>query len=357
MRSLAMLGTGALAALAAICSADVAPMTASGGSVLTSPGVVTTNVAMVEEIVSILVSSAGCRTTARFLLGNTGEATSLEVGFPSGYEGELGSFRARVDGREVGVADRAVAEVAKGLSKAIVRFWKVWPMAFAAGERHDVEVSYQTSRSVSRPVLSLNPELSPWFSGRERSEIEEALERRMVTYVLWTGALWNGPLRRCRIEVAFDGFGTDHVERAVPAGALVEQGRLGWEFRDFKPAGMVMMDYYPRMRSGEVAGYLSALVARHPEDAVLASQVAGHFFQLGKRDAGLAIYRRFVMRWDGRIPPLVFGRQDSETQQFEAAFQLAATLLEEYDRAGAREQARAIAPVIKTMAESLVGGL
>lgn len=252
---------------AGIALADIAPDPEYGQSL--SPRE-RTSVAMTKETVTVTLGKKGARVRAVFTLKNTGQATSLEVGFPdvaqasshgsddppgdfSGYK--LHDFAATVDGaavehgykwvrnqespREKAEIEAKIRELKENLEKAgdakarerIERDlnwqqrrleqwawygWLVWDMKFEAGQERRVEVSYGVPyRPPYRPTL---------------------LQEANFEYVLKTGALWKDPIGRALIEVKFaDGLTAKNFASASPSGYAESGEGLTWDLKDVEP--------------------------------------------------------------------------------------------------------------------------
>jgi hypothetical protein len=326
---------------------------------------------MVEEHVTIRVSPTATRARATFTLRNTGGATELEVGFPYQHDNELLGFAASVDGQTVSHHDSSPVADGRPSLKAsrLWMRWKLWRMGFAAGATHTVEVSYSGVPAPGSAPFALLPFQHPWLRGAAGEEVTRKLTPLAVDYVLWTGGLWKQPIGRCRIEVIFEGFRRDQVLRVVgPTPSAESPSGMSWDLEDFKPAADIHLEFLPYLARSEVVPFLESLQATHPDDPLLA-QTLGYEYQRDQlRRADL--FARFLRGWRLPISLRTVGDQAprSETedsriarvqaemlaaQRSYAVWQMAARALQDFDRLGRIDQARALVPVVCPIFEHL----
>ncbi|GEM_PF-3559207 len=197
---------------------DVAPNPLAGG---TSPHVHgdPTSVAMTWEKVEMVVTGDKVLVTAVFGLTNTGDAETLQVGFPTFRRYALRDFTAEVDGKSVPVTRN------KG--------WHLWSMDFADKEARTVKVRYW-----NEPVEDsrANQRLDE-IPCKDPEGFEETFRRFKAHYVLYTGAGWRGPIGTAEIAVRFEGMKADEALRAYSYGdeATLDEDGLTWKFRDLEP--------------------------------------------------------------------------------------------------------------------------
>ncbi|MEW5934627.1 MAG: hypothetical protein AB1816_13715, partial [Bacillota bacterium] len=92
--------------------------------------------------------------------------------------------------------------------------WAVWRMEFRPGTAVDLSVRYQELFGLESPGSPLR-----------------------FSYVLSTGAAWQGPIGRVRLEVATSGSVTkDDVLYALPEGYRLVDGKLVWDMRHVEPS-------------------------------------------------------------------------------------------------------------------------
>jgi hypothetical protein len=95
--------------------------------------------------------------------------------------------------------------------------WFVWSMTYAQGKSIPVHAAYQQ-------------QLDPGF----------LVGWTPASYVLRTGALWNGSIGRAAITMAFD---RGAVLSGEPAPQQQEEGKLTWTFEYFKPTQDINTTY------------------------------------------------------------------------------------------------------------------
>jgi hypothetical protein len=168
-------------------------------------------VRMVKERVAIVIHPDFADVACEFVLLNEGPATAVEMGFPDNSGGDVSGddtfefLRSWVDEVEVPMS---VSKPDRGDSE-IMRWWTK-RVEFAADSRRVVRVVYRGGiGSVSDGG-------------------------RFFTYLLWTGASWNGPIGRVHVQVTWADF-VPHFVSAHPEPTIRSDQSLTWIRFDAEP--------------------------------------------------------------------------------------------------------------------------
>lgn len=210
-------------------------------------------VQMVAEEVNIYLTSTKAHVQCFFTLQNQGGLDTIEVGFPRGWEGDLLEFKAR-DRNAPGLWPvRTMAEYpAYGeYSGEAIPWWKVFEVPFAeVGDTVVVENRYHTF-------------LLPW--GPSNRPLSGAEDLRF-TYILKTGALWQGAIRSARITVRLGNLPFDQITGISPEGYSREGNRLTWSYTDFEPTEDIKIDIMQDALYERTA-IARRILAREPDNA------------------------------------------------------------------------------------------
>jgi hypothetical protein len=211
-----------------VASADNAPMWES--PIGLTPGMPGTTVRMVDEEVDVQVhergSSATAAVTATFDMLNSGPDVQMLVGFPNfAYDGlppgseydPVAFSPAHITNFKAWTESETFAAGVRKVSTGQLRGsdWFVWSMKYPRGKVTSVHIAYEQ-------VLDTQQDAS-WY----RPSVH-------VSYVLRTGALWNGTIGKAHIVFsAPDGGG--FVGSSPSAAGAQSSDRIVWDFSDLKP--------------------------------------------------------------------------------------------------------------------------
>ncbi len=222
--------------LAAVSRADVGPSPEYGRNIAPREQ---TKVAMTAETVFIRLTPEKAFVRAVFHLENTGEATALEVGFPDAVvpgsssrdEGPqsvawlyVHDFVAKVDGQTVEHRPRFLQRKDSPFERPapgkenqwLFAGWLIWDMTFEHGQKHRVQVDY-------------------WVPYQARHEVS-LLGTRSFTYILRTGAPWQGAIGKATITVSCEnGLTRQRLSEIKPAGFTESKNGIRWVFADLEP--------------------------------------------------------------------------------------------------------------------------
>jgi hypothetical protein len=222
--------------LAAVSRADVGPNPEYGRNIAPREQ---TKVTMTAETVFIRLTPEKALVRAVFHLENTGEATALEVGFPDAVAPGSGSrekgpqsvawlyvhdFVAKVDGQTVEHRPRFLQRKDSPFEKPppgkenqwLFAGWLIWDMNFERGQKHRVQVDY-------------------WVPYQARHEVS-LLGAQSFTYILRTGAPWQGSIGKATITVSCENDLTrERLSEIRPAGCTEIKNGIRWVFKDLEP--------------------------------------------------------------------------------------------------------------------------
>jgi hypothetical protein len=205
-----------------VARADNAPMWESPQGL--APGGPNVTVRMADEQVDIKVVEQGGNplavVNATFDMANDGPAATMLTGFPnSAYSALVGSdydpvtfTPARITNFKAWTDSATFTPTSRQVTPSGQRFgsdWFVWNMSYPQGKTIAVHVAYQQQLDAGYTV--------DWSH---------------VSYVLRTGALWNGPIGKATISMASDAGALMSTD---PVPQQQEGGKLIWSFENFKP--------------------------------------------------------------------------------------------------------------------------
>ena len=202
--------------------ADNAPMWESPQGL--APGAPNVTVRMADEQVDIKVleqpGNPVAMVNATFDMTNDGPTATVLTGFPnSAYAALVGGdydpvtfTPARISDFKASTASATFAPKSQKVIPSGQSFgndWFVWSMVYPQGKTTAVHVSYQQ-------------QLEPGFN----------VSWSHVSYVLRTGALWNGSIGKATITMTSD---SGALLSTDPAPGQQDGGKLVWSFENFKP--------------------------------------------------------------------------------------------------------------------------
>ena len=200
---------------------DIAPPNAQGE---TMQPVNATNVQMVNETVHIDLCVENAIVKCNFTMMNLGENETLLVGFPVGlgweglgedsYTYPLEDFKAYVNSQPVETEMMYV----NGGSQ-----WMVWNMSFDEMAVKDVGVSYWVQLS---SYGNYGREKDYWF-----------------TYVLETGAAWDGVIEEANITIDLHDIEPDWITEIAPDGYIFEKNSITWSFTLIEPTENIYIKF------------------------------------------------------------------------------------------------------------------
>lgn len=210
-----------------------------GGTGGTVYAISNSDVEMEEEIIDITVMNGRSYVSCQFFFHNTGDGTSLLMGFPTGhrseepededYEGpedeyvtELNRFRTFIHGRKVPVEIKDGLKP-EGNNKDELYFpqWYTWKVTFAANERVKIVNKYWMTNTSS---LSYD-----W---------EE------INYILRSGATWRGTIGKVTVRMKFRGYNAAGIDfREMQPSYIKEDGTIVWEAENIEPQEDIRLYY------------------------------------------------------------------------------------------------------------------
>jgi len=185
-----------------------------------------TSVRMESERVIIDLYNDSSVVKCTFHMKNLGEQQKLQIGFPEmnfyhyrliSESETLNRFKVKENGKaiEFYLSDslKNNAELRRKIdSYQIIQDWYLWDGEFQKGESKTIEVQY------SLPFGML-------YSTNER----------FFTYLLSTGANWNGTIGKAEIIVNLKDIELDSLISQQPNKCLINNDQLKWTFTDFEP--------------------------------------------------------------------------------------------------------------------------
>jgi len=185
-----------------------------------------TSVRMESERVIIDLYNDSSVVKCTFHMKNLGEQQKLQIGFPEmnfyhyrliSESETLNRFKVKENGKaiEFYLSDslKNNAELRRKIdSYQIIQDWYLWDGEFQKGESKTIEVQY------SLPFGML-------YSTNER----------FFTYLLSTGANWNGTIGKAEIIVNLKDIELDSLISQQPNKCLINNDQLTWTFTDFEP--------------------------------------------------------------------------------------------------------------------------
>lgn len=222
--------------------ADVAPVRPVPGGMVVP--VESRDVTMLDEKVELFLGRAGYDVTVTYRFRNEGRAQVVEMGFPNREENPpemtlaaVKDFQALVGDRRLPVIRRA-GKTEKTDTRTVINFWECFSVPFAAGEVKTIVNTY-----------------------RQRYDVDYRQTRRLVEYVLVTGAYWKGTIGRIEVVATPRGLRWDDLEArtawdarggkqrfalsASPAGFTRAGEKLSLTLRDVKPTENVVLALPP----------------------------------------------------------------------------------------------------------------
>ena len=237
--------------------------------------------------------------TASFDMFNRGPTVSLITGFPKysgggyfvpgGFAGfdptQFSNFQASSGATifQLSVQPVKPSTTADRLGTAD---WYVWQMKYPANQTTNVQVSYDQTLAARTNGYTY------------------------VSYVLRTGALWDGSIGAATVSMTADGggtflvpspdelrqaFGTDGQSVPNPEAALPTTStptRLTWQLSDLKPTFDPFAYYIPADPSARLASTQARLTQDAPSSTDYAAAVTAFFDAVGRDDAGLPLVVR-----------------------------------------------------------------
>jgi hypothetical protein len=211
-----------------------------------------TTVQMESEVVDISLGQDRVQVRATFHMVNHGADGDVAVGYPLGiFEESLNEFAVTIDGQAIknvrteagrGDSDLPASMRPQGAAGAeAYRFdgpykqWKICSVPMKAGGKHIVTVSYWVKPAVVKDA--------------EKGTLS------FYTYILRTGATWQGKINEAIVHVALDGVLPASIVSTSPAGQQTSPGKdvLTWAFHDFKPTENIEIVYRPSAGSPTAA--------------------------------------------------------------------------------------------------------
>lgn len=185
-----------------------------------------TSVRMESEKVVVDLYNDSSVVKCEFRMKNLGDAEKLQIAFPemNFYHLRLiresekpDKFKVKENGKDVRfyLADslKNNEEFRNKIdSYQVIADWYLWDGDFQKGETKTIEVQY------SLP-----------YGQRYKSN------KRFCTYLLSTGADWNGTIGHAEIVVNLKDIAPDSIVSQNPSGCVVSGNRLVWTFSDFEP--------------------------------------------------------------------------------------------------------------------------
>ena len=185
-----------------------------------------TSVRMESEKVIIDLYNDSSVVNCSFIMKNLGEYENLKIGFPEmnfyyyrviKESEKLNRFKVKENGKALKfhLSDslKNNAEFRRKIdSYQIIEEWYLWDGEFQKGETKTIEVQY------SLP-----------FGALYKSN------KRYFTYLLSTGANWEGTIGKAEIIVNLKDIEADSIISFVPANCSFSNNQLSWTFLDFEP--------------------------------------------------------------------------------------------------------------------------
>ncbi|RKD90179.1 DUF4424 family protein [Mangrovibacterium diazotrophicum] len=209
-----------LAILALICLqtslfADIAPNPIKAKSI--SPKAAT-SIRMESERVEIDLYNDSSVVTCVFYMRNLGEPEKLQIGFPDmrfyhfSMEKHQNGDRFAVKENGKTIAFTSASGGAEGSGSPDEKDWYLWNSEFEKGESKTIEVQYSLPCGM-----------------RYKSN------ERFFTYLLSTGAGWEGTIGKAEIIVNLKDIEQDSVLSQTPANCEISGKQFSWTFTDFEP--------------------------------------------------------------------------------------------------------------------------
>lgn len=185
-----------------------------------------TSVRMESEKVIIDLYNDSSVVKCLFNMKNLGEQEKLQIGFPEmdfyhyhliSESEKLNRFKVKENGKAITFYLSDSLKNNKELQKKIdsyqiIEDWYLWDGEFQKGESKTIEVQY------SLPYGALYKS-----------------NKRFFTYLLSTGANWNGTIGKAEIIVNLKDIVMDSVISQKPANCKVSDKQLSWTLLDFEP--------------------------------------------------------------------------------------------------------------------------
>ena len=254
--------------LSTTAAGDIAPPYSLGH---TMQPVNMTYVQMVNETVQIDLYKENATVKCNFTLMNWGANESLLVGFPIGlgwdsgivvgypYIGEwdgnysyiypLNDFRAYVNSQEVETETINVSGSQ----------WQVWNMSFEEMEIKTVEVDYWVYLS-AYGGMPYHKMTQHWF-----------------TYVLETGAAWNGVIDEADITMNLHGIEQSWITTLTPDDYVFENNSVTWNFTAIEPSENIYIEFVTSNPAYQQAHTISGFILDRNGMGVAGAVVELHY--------------------------------------------------------------------------------
>ncbi|MDP3024305.1 MAG: hypothetical protein Q8O10_02095 [candidate division Zixibacteria bacterium] len=188
---------------------------------------------MVAETVKVQKGEEEWEVNCIFILRNSGESSEVQIGFPDlterspGQEtiqGTINNFKCFVDGKEIQTEHKQ--GVRSPLDPELTYpFAYVWRTAFGKHQTHRIVNTYSFKGMFSSDGLI-------W-----------------LRYVLKTGALWKGKIKKAILEFDLGEIDPRFVTSIRPSGFVIRKNKIRWTFSDFEPKEDIEITYYLRVQN------------------------------------------------------------------------------------------------------------
>ncbi|HHU25165.1 MAG TPA: hypothetical protein GXZ56_00865 [Bacteroidales bacterium] len=185
-----------------------------------------TSIRMVSEKVVVDLYNDSSVVTCSFEMENLGEQEKVQIGFPEmtfhyyqqkSKVDEASRFLVKENGKVVQVDFPDSLKYNQEYREKVERYqireeWYLWESEFQKGESKTIEVEYSL----------------PFGMLRNTNE-------RFFTYLLSTGADWNGTIGKAEIIVNLKDIEPDSLVSMTPDNYVITNDRLTWTFTDLEP--------------------------------------------------------------------------------------------------------------------------
>jgi hypothetical protein len=212
-----------------------------------------TRVQMESEVVDVSLGQERVQVRATFHMVNHGRDGDVAVGYPLGvFEESLNEFAVTFDGQPIkeirteagrgdsglqrGMRDPGTAGAEEYRFDGPYKQWKICKVPMKAGGKHVITVRY-------------------WVKPAAVKDAEKGTVS-FYSYILRTGATWQGKINEAIVRVTLDGVPPASIVSTSPAGAQTSQTHdvLTWAFHDFKPTENIEIVYRPSAAAATAAG-------------------------------------------------------------------------------------------------------
>lgn len=273
--------------VATVTRADMAPTLFTGGNVYP----IDNDTIRMDRARVLIEWNEPCLLTAEFILTNESEQeVELEIGFPVGAYHSDANGLPNFDDVEVPVEPRVdpvdERSAAITLNGRLLQAYRPIP-ANVPPEIDYRYASWYLARAHFHPGenhITIRTTLSP-------SGVSGQPYLRRLSYCIWTGGRWKGPIGREDVEIRFPGVDVTALRPSIqPDFGSVSGDTIRWTFHDLEPTSNAH-DIDLVVRHPRVAEKLAELRAAHeaaPTDPGPALKYAVHLFCLGaaKGNAG-----------------------------------------------------------------------